>query len=275
MEEVIESRQARDKLAARTSVLERVKPLETLSNDTMTTEQVAQWYGVDKDALRQLVAYHREEFESNGYAVLRGDQLRSFKSEESSLKTLKGPALATFTRRAVLNVGMLLRDSETAKRVRAYLLNVEEAVDDITREVAADLAGLDISTLPRDREYVREITYPDGRKITERILPVVTRAVQPEAKAPRRSSKSIETIFDEALTGRDGYRYAGAFPNVAWAAVAKALGRNIPKDDQLAMREMLDPSRVKEYVAPTEDGRPRITKGGMYALLSLARELYS
>ncbi|MET8681169.1 hypothetical protein ABZW18_27235 [Streptomyces sp. NPDC004647] len=34
-------------------------------------------------------------------------------------------SLALFTRRAVLNVAMLLRDSEVARRVRTYLLDVE------------------------------------------------------------------------------------------------------------------------------------------------------
>ncbi|MCM2578555.1 hypothetical protein [Streptomyces meridianus] len=38
--------------------------------------------------------------------------------------------LTLFTRRAVLNVAMLLRDSDVARRVRTYLLDVEEASRD-------------------------------------------------------------------------------------------------------------------------------------------------
>lgn len=66
---------------------------------------------------------HRLELVSNGYCVLAGDELRSFK-DLSGIQS-HTPTLAVFSRCAVLNVAMLLRDSEIARQVRTYLLDME------------------------------------------------------------------------------------------------------------------------------------------------------
>ena len=54
--------------------------------------------------------------------VLNGDELSSLK-KLCQIKS-RARSLATFTKRTVLNVGMLLRDSEIAKEVRSRLLDV-------------------------------------------------------------------------------------------------------------------------------------------------------
>ncbi|MGW2209461.1 hypothetical protein [Streptomyces sp. NPDC001781] len=63
--------------------------------------------------------------------VLRGADLRNFESDNVSLSLESYPqarrSLTVYSRRAVLNIAMLLRDSEVARRVRTYLLDVEQA----------------------------------------------------------------------------------------------------------------------------------------------------
>jgi len=73
--------------------------------------------------------------------VLRGDNLKEFKGSEDDFGNLENKIkyssqLTVLPRRAVLRVGMLLRDSEVAKKIRNYLLNVEEVVDSKDREWA-------------------------------------------------------------------------------------------------------------------------------------------
>lgn len=84
---------------------------------------VATYFGVGIKAIRSLVVDHREESETNGYRVLAGTELSSFK--ELSYIQSQAPSLALFSRRTVLNVAMLLRDSEVARQVRTYLLDME------------------------------------------------------------------------------------------------------------------------------------------------------
>ncbi|MEW2137326.1 restriction endonuclease [Streptomyces sp. NPDC005409] len=108
----------------RTHVLDKVKALSLLPDGLhVTTAMVAAYYEVAETAIRQLVQRHREELAANGLAVLRGSELRDFESDNLSLSKRRN--LTIYSRRAVLNVGMLLRDSEVARQVRTYLLDAE------------------------------------------------------------------------------------------------------------------------------------------------------
>ncbi|MFD5110869.1 restriction endonuclease [Streptomyces sp. NPDC058391] len=121
---LLESRTLREGVAERTDVLDRVKALSLLPDGMhVTTAMVAVYFQVGIEAVKSLVKDHREELDSHGYRVLTGPALRSFK-DLSGIRS-HSPSLAIFSRRAVLNVAMLLRDSEVARQVRTYLLDME------------------------------------------------------------------------------------------------------------------------------------------------------
>ncbi|MFD7165010.1 hypothetical protein [Streptomyces violascens] len=135
---LLESRTLRADHLGRVDVLEKVKALQLLPDGLhVTTEGVAQYFVVHKEAVHSLVRRHREELTSNGMITLSGDDLRSddvVKTTTSSDASDGDPEsypqgrshLRVFTRRAVLNIAMLLRDSEVARCVRTYLLDTEE-----------------------------------------------------------------------------------------------------------------------------------------------------
>ncbi len=92
----------------------------------VTTEMGAEYYEVDKMVIRLVVHRHRDELKSDGMKVLRGDELQRFKKELQNVTLKARSKLTILPRRAVLRIGMLLRDSEVAKKVHSYLLNVEQ-----------------------------------------------------------------------------------------------------------------------------------------------------
>jgi hypothetical protein len=112
---------------------------------------VADYFEVGERVVNKLIQRHRSELEANGFIVLRGADLERFKGD--TLSPYPGGSsesypqarsnLALFTRRAVLNVGMLLRDSDVARRVRTYLLDAEEATRRQQPAVSADHVSLD------------------------------------------------------------------------------------------------------------------------------------
>ncbi len=126
--DILENRELRQKLMNRLDVLDKVKELVFLPNtELMTVKQVADYYEVGEAVIRMVYFRNKEELEANGAMTLVGRELQELKSKLQNVVLLKQvKALTVFTRRAVLNVGMLLRDSEVAKRVRTYLLDVEE-----------------------------------------------------------------------------------------------------------------------------------------------------
>ncbi|MEU0839866.1 hypothetical protein ABZ370_10375 [Streptomyces sp. NPDC005962] len=128
---LLESRTLRDSVIERTDVLDMVKILAMLPDGVhVTTRIVAMYFEVGEEAIKSLAKRHREEFHSNGMHTLRGSDLQIFERSNLDLSDSSYPQgrahLTLYPRRAVLNVAMLLRDSDIARRVRTYLLDVEE-----------------------------------------------------------------------------------------------------------------------------------------------------
>lgn len=161
---LLESPTMRATVADRVEVLDRVKALAFLPDGShLTTDLVARYFEVPEQALYSLVHDHRAELVSNGYSVLTGTRLTSFK-EVSGIQS-RARSLALFSRRAVLNVAMLLRDSETARQVRCHLLDIEQQ----SRSGAVDNSG--------DGGVDNRFRYPEG-SVDAAVAGVAERAVR-------------------------------------------------------------------------------------------------
>jgi hypothetical protein len=128
------ARTERDDLIGRTDVLNKVGVLRTLSDDmNVTTEMAAEFYEVDPELIRYHVKTNRDELDDDGYRVIgRTD----FEREFGSLSNLdpRARTIGLLPRRGILRLGMLLRDSPVARRVRDYLLDAEKASVELTDE---------------------------------------------------------------------------------------------------------------------------------------------
>lgn len=131
---IAEAREDRDALASRTDVLDKVGALATLPDDMhVLTAHIASFYEVGIEAVRSIVKDHREEFEDDGYRVVTRSEFEKSFGDLSNLDP-RARLIALFPRRAVLRIGMLLRDSTAARRVRDYLLDTERpaAIETLT-----------------------------------------------------------------------------------------------------------------------------------------------
>lgn len=144
--EVIDQKDKRDSLVERVEVLERVKDLLLLPEiEVATAQQVADFYGVNKKAVDNLVLRNKEEITGDGYYVIKTRNLKVSLKNEYNLEEYGigkfTPSLSLFPKRAILRVGMLLRDSKVAKEVRTQLLNIEEhtAIEIKTYEIAPEM----------------------------------------------------------------------------------------------------------------------------------------
>lgn len=138
---LLDDRQLRDKCVGRYEVLDKVKELLLLPGEEIATQkQVASFYEVDEKAIEKVCVRHLDELGSDGMCTKKYTDLSNL--HYVGLKTSKGKVTFTFEngntydyptrgtkvfpRRAILRVGMLLRDSDVAKEVRTQLLNIEE-----------------------------------------------------------------------------------------------------------------------------------------------------
>ena len=155
----------REKLIDRIDVLNKVKELFLIPNlEMMSISQVADFYGVFTDAINKVFQRNKKEIIADGVQMLTiqmirslclghdvqesknikftgtnaGSTIMSFDNQSISLSNAKAKY---FSPRAVLRIGMLLRDSEVAKEVRTQLLNTFEAASSEQKTSAIDEEG--------------------------------------------------------------------------------------------------------------------------------------
>lgn len=106
------------------------KGLKFESKFRFTKNQLEYFYEVDSRTIERLLVAHENEISKSGYEVLTGERLKDFKkliqienvNIYNNINT--APSLGIFTFKALLNVGMLLTESERAKQVRSQILDI-------------------------------------------------------------------------------------------------------------------------------------------------------
>lgn len=140
--QLLEQKELREKNLGRIEVLEQVGNLLLLSNtEYATMEMVSEYYNVGLEAINSLVKDNREEIASNGFKVLTKEELKSLKNL-SGIKS-RAKQLAIFPKRAILNVGMLLRDSEVAQDIRSRLLDITHDAETETASIKTIVEEVD------------------------------------------------------------------------------------------------------------------------------------
>jgi len=102
-----------------------------------TKQQLVALFEISESTIEKYLASHAEELKVNGYKVLKGQTLKNFLNTTGGVVTdygSKTTVLSIFTFRAVLNIAMLLTESDRARLIRSRIL-------DIVIEVVAERSG--------------------------------------------------------------------------------------------------------------------------------------
>jgi hypothetical protein len=91
-----------------------------------TKKMVADFYDVDLSTINRYIAKYEDELKYNGYFLCRGKLLKELKLQCGHVinEMTKTTQLGLFNFRALLNMGMLLTESEKAKQVRTRILDI-------------------------------------------------------------------------------------------------------------------------------------------------------
>lgn len=128
--------------------MQMVKELLLLDGtEYATTEMVARYYDVESmETINSIIKDHREELESNGLKVYKGSELANsdvmsfkdftknranykFELNDGTILSVGGRGITLFTKRAILNIGMLLTSSDVAIELRSRLLDIIHDAD--------------------------------------------------------------------------------------------------------------------------------------------------
>ena len=123
-------------------VLEQVKDILTIKEtDFATFQMCAEYFEVSERRIRQIINEINEELKDNGLKMYNKENfLREINLPLRNNKQMNGKSILTFengyelifpnrgmylmTKRTLLNIGMLLRDSEVAKELRRRILDI-------------------------------------------------------------------------------------------------------------------------------------------------------
>lgn len=139
--DLMEKAELREKMLNNVKVLDQVKELILLPNtELMNTSMVADYYEVGIEAIKSLYNRNKEELTQSGAKTLRGTELQELKTQLPDATLLgRANAVTVFTKRAILNVGMLLEKSTKAFEVRQALLNQQEVISDEQKTYGIDM----------------------------------------------------------------------------------------------------------------------------------------
>lgn len=143
-ESMVDNHDLRNELIARTEVLDKVKKLLLIPEmNCMTIRQVADYYEVDIDTIKRCCQRNRTEIVGDGVANKTPKVFKDLLTEQdvqlvqnrtnlviqiddNTRLEISNRGIKCFSKRAVLRIGMLLRDSKIAQEVRTQLLNIVE-----------------------------------------------------------------------------------------------------------------------------------------------------
>lgn len=150
---LLESKELRDANAGRIEVLEKVKELFLIPEiNEGTMKMVSDYYEVDIKTIEKCFQRFKEELMEDGCYLKRLGEFHfrndvgietskggtTFSFQDGVTLTVPNRGLRVFSKRAILRIGMLLRDSEVAHEVRTQLLNTFEATSAPQRTAAID-----------------------------------------------------------------------------------------------------------------------------------------
>ena len=159
-ETMISNKELQERFINRIDILDKVKTLLLIPNmECMTPKQVADYYEVPVGTVRGLYKENKEEFVTDGAIKHSINDVKSLMVglpnyqninscqggieltiDENTKVFIPNAGIILYPKRAILRVGMLLRDSLIAKEVRTQLLNIvevaqEEKPEIITQEI--------------------------------------------------------------------------------------------------------------------------------------------
>lgn len=212
--ELVTNKALREQNIDRIYILNKVKALMTIpKTDYVTSQMVANYYEVPYDTIKKAVMRHREELVEDGLRCMNAEDFLKGSRVPHKVEVFHGYKHVTFEndleldlpnrgmmiypRRAVLRIGMLLRDSEIAKAVRNALLDAtEERIDTIEKANSNDDCLLTVINKQTEQisKQTEQINTLIGlvERLTTAYLPQMTTAVATPEPIKKETPHQVE-----------------------------------------------------------------------------------
>lgn len=137
----------------------------------LTKKMVADFYEVEERTIERYITQNEEELLHNGYVLSKGKSLKEIKLQFAHVINVgsKTTQLALFNFRAFLDIGMLLTESEKAKKLRSLILDIViAAINQKTGGGTKFINRRDVNYLPaaiQEDNYRKTLTSAVGQYV--------------------------------------------------------------------------------------------------------------
>lgn len=129
-----------------------------------TKQQISEFYQIDIATIDRYLENSEKELKHNGYIVLKGKNLKEFKTDFGHIINLssKTSQLGVFNFRSFLNLGMLLVESEMARALRSKILDI--VIDTLNEKAGGSTKYINqrdedfLNTILKEPYYRKEFT---------------------------------------------------------------------------------------------------------------------
>jgi len=122
-----------------------------------TKTMVAQFFKIEERTVERYLEQYQEELKHNGYVLIRGKALKELKLQFAPVINVgsKTTQLGLFNFRSLLNLAMLLKESENARLLRSKMLDI--VIDTINQRTGGGtkfINRFDANYLPAAIQYL-------------------------------------------------------------------------------------------------------------------------
>jgi hypothetical protein len=129
-----------------------------------TKQQLADFYQIDIVTIERYLEGNEQELKHNGYKVIKGKELKEVKEKFGPILNIsnKTPQLGLFNFRSLLNIGMLLVESEMAKALRSKMLDI--VIDSLNQKTGGSTKYINqrdedfLNAILKEPQYRKEFT---------------------------------------------------------------------------------------------------------------------
>lgn len=268
--------------------IEEYKHIETIKNkiDYLTMQQVANYFNVEYKTITSLISRHKQELIENGLLILSGKETKKF-FLDFNVKTnnIQGGFVVDdfkfanrlnylVDRRCLLNIAMLLTESEVAKGIRNKLLDIAMGVVE-GNIVATDNNSKElIDSFKSQIDFLMEQIKIKDKQI-ETLENLLNKIDLNNNTKPLIENKTEDEVENEILNFENNFMSIKEFSEYlnSKSVVPKKLGvlilHQLLRDNNLFDKDN-NPLQLKYF--KMIDRKVFLTKEGMVATYKLAKE---
>lgn len=198
----VNNKQMREDNINRLEVLDAVKEIITFAgSDFISVELVAEYYEVPIETIKTVVKRNKDELKLDGLKAYTNQEVKEIISRVHNEPTkINSKGMTLIPKRAMLRIGMLLRDSEVAKELRTRLLDIVHDAEEVTTSNGDTIVENIVSEIGEEKSLIMERVEAEMSGDYYKVCEINAKLFALKNKRIKELETEVENITTHSLT---------------------------------------------------------------------------